>query len=203
MKRSFTGRLAAVTAVLCLVTMSLTSGTLAKYASSASGSANAVVAKWAIAFKSGDGNTTYDNSTTFELNLNDADQVAANLVKENKVAPGTDGSFAFQVDGTGTEVAYTYTIELDLSGVTAPLAFYNNADLADAHKITPAANKITLTGDVLTTKTDLKDTATIYWKWDSTGIGTGTEDERDTALGEAAATFTIPVTITATQKTTV
>lgn len=214
-KRGYIGRLAAVAMVLCMVTMSLTSGTLAKYASEASGEAKATVAKWAIAFKDkdGEGATTYTDATSFTLNLSDADQESKNLVKTGKIAPGTDGSFSFLVDGTGTEVAYTYTIEVDFSQNAdlkkAPLSFYNDADLADTHKISLDGDKITLSGDVLTTETDLKDTATIWWKWDSSNYSeTADENDRDTEVGVASAAeaaglvYEIPVTIKAEQKLT-
>ncbi len=201
-KRGFIGRLAAVAAVLCLVTMSLTSGTLAKYASSAGGSATAQVAKWAIAFKDGEG-TEYSDSHTLTLNLKDTQKVTDNLVADERIAPGTKGSFAMAVDGTGTEVAFTYTIELDMTSVSgAPLAFYDGDPDNGGTKITLASNKITLTGNVMADGTGTAANETIWWKWDSTGIGTGTEDERDTALGKAATTFTIPVTIKAEQMLT-
>lgn len=204
-KKGIVGRLAAVALVLSLVTMSLTSGTLAKYASSASGNATATVAKWAIKFTDGaDTPTEYNDSHTITLNLKDTQKVTDKLVADNKIAPGTTGSFAMAVDGTGTEVAFDYTIELDLSGLTGvPLEFYDGDPAGSGTKITPASGKITVTGTVMvggtaTAKTD------IYWKWNSTGIGSGaTEDARDTDLGVAAATFTIPVTIKAEQRTTV
>ncbi len=207
-KRGYIGRLAALAVVLCMVTMSLTAGTLAKYASEASGNATATVAKWAIAFTNGDGTKTYDDTHNIALKLSDTVNSASDkkLVAADRIAPGTSGSFDFKVDGTGTEVAYTYTIEVDLSSLSGvPLAFYNNADLAVGHKIDTSASggKVTMTGTILadgTAEGTATGTETIYWKWDSTGIGTGTDDERDTALGKAAATFTIPVTIKAEQK---
>lgn len=206
MKRSFTGRLAAVTAVLCLVTMSLTSGTLAKYASEKAGNAVATVAAWKIAFTDG-ADTPNNLADNFTLNLKDTAKETANLVATDKIAPGTTGSFKLAVDGTGTEVAFDYSIQMDMSGTGldgAPIKFYSDVDCTTALVETSSGSKIyELKGSVLTNASNKVSAQTVYWKWDSTGIGTGTEDERDTALGEAATTFTIPVTITATQKTTV
>ncbi len=199
MKRSIVGRLAAVAAVLCLITMSLTAGTLAKYASSAAGNATATVAKWAIKFTDGD-STEYTDSTAITLNLKDTAKETDKLVAADKIAPGTKGSFAMAVDGTGTEVAFTYTIEMDMSSLTGvPLAFYDGDPDSGATKITLTDNKITVTGNVMANETGTAVNKTVWWKWDSTGIGSGTEDERDTALGKTAATFTIPVTIKAEQ----
>ena len=199
-KRSLMGRLAALTAVLCLITMSLTSGTLAKYASEASGNATATVAKWNIKFT--DGTTEFADSSNITLNLKDTQKVTDKLVADNKIAPGTSGSFALQVDGSGTEVAFTYTIELDMTGLSGvPLEFYDGDPNNGGSKISLNGSKITLTDNVLVDAVSKVSTKTLYWNWNSTGIGSGsTEDERDTALGETAATFTIPVTIKAEQK---
>lgn len=198
-KKGLVGRLAVVAMVLCLVTMSLTAGTLAKYASEASGNATATVAKWNIAFSDGGGNT-YDDTHPITLNLKDTAKETDDLVAEDKIAPGTKGSFAMEVDGTGTEVAFKYTIEMDMSGLTGvPLAFYDGDPDNGGKKLTLTDDKISASGTVMVGETSTA-TKTVWWKWDSTGIGSGaTEDERDTALGEAAATFTIPVTIRAEQ----
>lgn len=198
-KKGIVGRLAAVAVVLCLVTMALTSGTLAKYASEASGNATATVAKWNVALKA-DG-TAYDSTSTFELKLKDQAKVTDNLVADERIAPGTSGSFALAVDGSDTEVAFDYTIELDLTGLTnVPLDFYDGDPDNGGAEITPTDNKISFTGTVMVGGTAATE-ETIYWKWNSTGIGSGaTEDERDTALGEVATTFTIPVKIHAEQR---
>jgi len=204
-KKGLIGRLAALSVVLCLITMSLTAGTLAKYVSEASGNAKAQVAKWNIAFKNGDGTKTFTD--TIELYLSDTAKSANDkkLVAADRIAPETSGSLGFQVDGTGTEVAYTYTVEFDLSSLNGmPLAFYDNADCSgDKLDASATENKITMSGTILadgTAQDGATGTETIYWKWDSTDIGTGSDDERDTALGKAGQTFTIPVTIKAEQK---
>ncbi len=208
MKRSFTGRLAAVTAVLCLVTMSLTSGTLAKYASSAAGNATATVAKWKIAFS--DGTTEFADSSNIVLNLKDTVQEDANLVATDKIAPGTSGSFNLKVDGSNAEVAFTYSITLDVTGVTTegttsgtcPLKFYKTKT-GDTYS-DEITDSTPLTNDVLLNASSKTATETIYWVWD-----TASSDDNDTLLGTDSAKITaglvykIPVTITATQKTTV
>lgn len=199
-RKGLIGRLAVVAMVLCLITMSLTAGTLAKYASETSGSATATVAKWAIKFTDGAATDPQELSGSIALNLKDTQKVTDKLVADERIAPGTKGSFAMAVDGTGTEVAFTYTIEMDMSGLTGvPLAFYDGDPDAGGTKLTPASGKVSATGTVKVGETAAA-TKNIWWKWDSTGIGTGTtEDARDTDLGEAAATFTIPVTIHAEQ----
>ncbi len=209
-KKGFIVRLAVLAVVLCLVTMSLTAGTLAKYASETSGNATATVAKWSVALKKDGTEVTGPNSIT--LDLHDADQEAANLVEANKVAPGTKGSFALEVDGSGTEVAFAYTIELDMSNTalaTAPIKFYSNSDRTTEIAL-DSDKKLVLTDNVLTNAEDAakKATQTVYWKWDSTAYDAETnEDNRDTKVGEASAAvegggglvYTIPVTLKAEQ----
>ena len=214
-KRGYIGRLAALALVLCMVTMSLTAGTLAKYASDASGKASAVVARWDVDFKNG--TEDYTSSTVITLKP-DADKfVATKLVKDERIAPETTGSLELSVDGTNTEVAFDYAITLDLSTIeqtigdsaangldtTAPLKFYKNveytqeADMIDGKPGVKGTIMADATGD------DRKATATIYWKWDSSGINidsTAAGDATDTKLGIEADTFKIPVTIKAEQK---
>ncbi len=206
-RKRFVVRLAVLAVVLCLVTMSLTAGTLAKYTSEAAGNATATVAKWKVKLTQDGTEVNGPNSIT--LDLHDADQEAANLVAANKVAPGTKGSFALALDAGDTEVAFHYTIELDFSGLTAggktlPIKLYDSETERDKENGTEltldGSKKLTVEGDVLTdgTKTASQN---VYWKW-----ATDT-DAADTALGEASAAvegggglvFNIPVTLNAEQ----
>ena len=204
-KRGYIGRLAALALVLCMVTMSLTAGTLAKYAGKASGNATATVAKWAIKFTDG-GSTEYNDSNTITLNLKDTVQEGKNLVAADKIAPGTSGSFNLAVDGTGTEVAFKYTISLDLAGITndgtttgtCPLKFYKTkTGNTYSDELTTGAAEIS--GNVLLNGGTQPDAQTIYWVWNTT------TDEDDTTLGTDSAKITeglvykIPVTVKAEQ----
>lgn len=209
-KRGYIGRLAALALVLCMVTMSLTAGTLAKYASEASGSATATVAKWKIGFSDGSG-TTYEEDTAFTLDLKDT-ALGTQYVKDQKIAPGAAGTFNLAVDGTGTEVAFTYTIELNLDGITkgdsaevvndCPLKFYKKYDAGTETYSEQITGSTQISGDVLVDAAQ-PDAQTVYWVWDA-GT-TEAENIADTALGEESAGLTagliyhIPVTIKAEQ----
>lgn len=222
-KKGFIGRLAAVAVVLCLITMSLTAGTLAKYASEASGNATATVAKWAIKFTDG-GSNTYDDTTDIALTLKDT-TLGADLVTDGKIAPGTSGKFQLAVDGTGTEVAFDYTITLAIGKITegsdtlstkAPLKFYSKYTAGATDNVelvtsgTGTDEIATLTGTIKAAKDGdaadaQKQTIDVYWVWDSSDItisGVTGEDNIDTKLGIEADTFTIPVAIKAEQRTT-
>lgn len=209
-KKGFIGRLAAVAVVLCLITMSLTSGTLARYASSVDGNATATVAAWKIAFK--DGTNDFSTTKTVALKPDKTKFVDTGLVVDNKVAPEIMGSLTLEVDGTGTEVAFDYTIELDLGNIkkgdtattNCPLKFYSDATCATPLDTT--GNKVSVSDTVYANATGenaQKKTVTVYWKWDTTST---TDDATDTALGVESVTnsvvFSIPVTIKATQTLT-
>ncbi len=206
-RKGFVGRLAAVAVVLCLITMSLTAGTLAKYASEASGNATATVAKWDIEFS--DGTTEFTDLDNITLNLKDTVQEGANLVATDKIAPGTSGSFNLKVDGSAAEVAFKYTITLDIGGITkvgdtagtCPLKFYQTkTDNTYSDEITSTTT--IATGNILLNGSDKTATKTIYWVWD-----TARDNTADTTLGtdsakiDAGLVYNIPVTITAEQLT--
>ncbi len=207
--KGFIGRLAAVAVVLCLITMSLTSGTLAKYASETTGNATATVAKWDVKFENGE--NTFDTSTNITLKP-DATSVSDGLVVDNKIAPEIKGSLALTVDGATTDVAFDYSIILKpgkahkgddtTTEAKAPVKFYKEAACTTELEKDSDGNYVlkgTITKKTGETQTV---TATVYWKWDSTDVGTATsENERDTALGTAAETFKIPVTVKAVQRT--
>ncbi len=198
-------RLAVLAVVLCLVTMSLTAGTLAKYASEVAGNATATVAKWNVSFKDGT-NTDYTSSSEIALKPDKAKFVDKNLVVDNVVAPGITGALELKVDGSDTEVAFDYTIELDLANIKkgdtvttdCPLQFFSDANCTTALDTT--GNKVSVKGTVYTNAASKEASQTIYWKWVSA------TDAADTALGEASATapviFKIPATIRAEQTLT-
>lgn len=187
MKKSIFSKLGAGALVLTLVTASLVGGTFAKYTSTVTGSATATVAKWAVDLKSG--GTSVEGAT---LKLENAN--VAITTTDNKLAPGTHGTLALTLDGTGTEVDYTYTVTLDktsLGGI--PIDFYEGTDNTGT-PITFAGNTAELKKDAVGTKTT--ENINIYWEWD-----TASSDTDDTALGEAGTSGALALEMVATQKT--
>src|SRR5665647_112662 len=88
-------KLSVLVMVLTLVTLPLVSGTYAKYATAASGSDTARVAKWGV-------NTTQEIANLFAASY---DNVADGTVGLGIIAPGTAGSTIFTITGT-PEVDY-------------------------------------------------------------------------------------------------
>lgn len=183
------GRVGMIALVLCLITTCLMAGTFAKYTSTYTGSATATVAKWSPEFKSG--STTVSDNFTVAIE----DTSLNSKVTDAKIAPGTDGSFAIEVAPNGTEVAFDYTITVDTAHaekIPTNLKFYSDA--AFTTELSGSTN--TVTGSVALGATS-SSTSTIYWKW---AYETTSGDTADTADGTAAATMSVPITLTATQQ---
>lgn len=194
MKKSIFGKIGAAAVVLTLVTGSLVGGTFAKYTSTVTGTGKATVAAWKIAMKEGEKNAITSDKFNFDLiNLNSG---AAS--EDGKIAPGSKGEIQFTIDGTGTQVEYTYSVSADITSLgSVPIKFYSDEARTPDKEITFTGNTAEVaSGEVLLDSESKVKTASIYWAWDST------TDTADTTLGEAetAITGTIDVSITATQK---
>lgn len=180
MKKSKTSNFVVLVALLTIVTLILVAGTYAKYTAGANTSGTAMVAKWNVAIKNGDAAMT----DTVKVKLTDTS--LNGKVKDDHIAPGTDGAFGFSIDATGSEVAVDYVIEIsNLTG--APDNFF--IEDPDGNKITKTSGTYTLKGTIDLTAEKLVE-PTFKWKWPyetgdvTNGIATG--DAVDTTAGKAA-----------------
>ena len=196
--------------VATLLTTSVISGTFAKYTSTASGNDTATVAKWSFEAMGEEIAVTGDK-TNLKFNLFDTINDTGNAapeedVADNKIAPGTAGSFEIKVKNT-SEVTAEYTIALsETNNSNIPLQYS-----LDGTNWVDSIGELTMTG---LTKKQLdigaaEATHTVYWRWmfegTTSGAHDGQTDATDTALGITAQktdkvpTVTIKATITATQ----
>ena len=188
-----------------LVTAYSVGGTYAKYTTTNTLSGTATVAKWAIAMKAND--ATITNTTTINLATAMKDTVddgtEAN-VASGKIAPGTKGTFNFNVDGTGTEVDYTYTITLD-NFSNVPTNFVLSAAEGTTVETTGSGDtlKYVITGTITHDATEKNIISALNWVWAYETLDTESSatagDTADTTNGIAGAPMTFDVTITATQ----
>lgn len=184
-------KLTAALVVLCLVTVCMIGGTMAKYVSGTTGTSTATVAKWSIGVNGKEiavsPETTVDFNLFTTVNEEDTATVEAN-VTDGKIAPGTGGSFRLVIENK-SEVDAKYTIALDETNVgDVPIEY--------------SLDKTTWSGDMSAINTAQKDIAiaresgaesvTVYWRWAFEG-----DDASDTALGIAARTAAPNVQITA------
>ncbi len=136
--------------IVTIASLILATYAWAKYTSSDTATASADVAKWNVTFSAEDNNKIvkkYDH------------------VVEDKLAPGTSGSFDIGLNINDTEVDVDYVI--DITGVTDKpqhLNFYRD----ESHKdkiVLDSKNAGQVKQGTITKKTAEETTVTIYWDW--------------------------------------
>lgn len=216
-------RIVGLLLVFVLVTSCFVGGTFAKYASKATGSDTATVARWAITV-GGDGNNnveiaqTTQQTISFKLfdtvedtfNPNGTDDANVHGTS-NLIAPGTWGSFKLSVTNNA-EVNAQYTIELKETNGAADL------HIPLQYSVDNKNWKDSVEELVMSALTDVQlemgnsSEKTVYWRWAFNDKETAVTDgsahagqtnETDTKLGitaqGAAPTVTIEATITVEQ----
>lgn len=199
MKRNKIFVLGLVAAFVAILSLTLVSGTWAKYTSTVTGSSSAKVAKWAFSYDGTENAATQFENVDFELfkTINDTkDGSVETDVLEGRIAPGTMGKFSFVLTNLG-EVTANATVEFTLTNEgNIPLKFYKSdgtelkAD--DKGKYTITADNLDYLGKTGGTNSR---TLEVTWKWVFEDNTTAT-DNNDTALGLAGtATVTVNATI--------
>lgn len=192
MKKNKIFTLGLVITFVFVVSLTLVSGTFAKYTSTVTGNDSASVAKWAFQYGTSEG-------TLSDVDLSSTKTIAFNLfdtildtngdtetdVAANKIAPGTKGSFQFVVKNV-SEVNATFDLTLELTGAQVPFQYTIQVDegaASSASTTLPMLNNQAINMNASTT-------ITITWEWPFEG-----NDETDTTLGIEASTVTIKATI--------
>ena len=174
--------------VLVAVSAMYVASTYAKYTAEVTGNGTVTVAKWNFATDNANPTVTVDITPTAD----------STTLVGNKIAPGTQGSFAVTLKNT-SETGADFKVKLGTITGTVPtnLKFYKDS---------ACTKEITAT-DPITGQIKAQDSTGIevkvYWKWAyetgtvTDGIAAG--DAADTTAGETPATLTVPVTITGVQ----
>lgn len=192
MKKNKIFTLGLAIAFVFVLSLTLVSGTFAKYTSTVTGKDSAAVAKWAFQYGNNEGALTdIDLVSTKEISFNLFDTIldtngdTETDVAANKIAPGTKGSFQFVVNNT-SEVNATFDLTLELTGAQVPFQYTIQVDegaASSASTTLPMLNNQAINRNASTT-------ITITWEWPFEG-----NDETDTTLGIEASTVTIKATI--------
>ena len=160
----------------------------AKYKTTLTGKGTATGAKWSFKVN-GQTQTIPDIDLATKMKK-------VNNVAENKLAPGTEGSFELNLDATGSEVAIDYNIKLIVTEKPTNLRFYT--DSSYTKEITSTDGVMNVSGVMSLEEIKTIQTKTIYWKW---AYQTGTaandivaNDKIDTADSKKSVTMTITVT---------
>ena len=159
--------------ILVLLTLVAVSGTYARYTTTYTGTAKAVIAKWD--FKAKDGQTELSSTETFTINLADTATVGKVTVGNvNKIQPGSEGNIVITIDNTGSEVAASLTVTATAidGAVLSPDQFTFDAPVLKQDGSEDAVTSIAAgeTG-----------TATVHWKWVYDA-----DDAKDTEVGNDA-----------------
>lgn len=192
-----------------LVTASSVSGTYAKYVSSYEKTDSARVAQWALNELT-DINLFKDS---YDAILDGTETDAKSTNKDKIVAPGTSGSYTFNISGI---FETNYRLDVKLLDASHSIRYKLNNGVSD-YVYDPIQFKLVKINDDLT-ETDVQDwtnfeffklaleglsetnyvgteseklmindTYRIEWKWDFEGDGFSQSDEEDTLLGNAIA----------------
>lgn len=215
-KKSIAMRLGVFALALTLVTASLSSGTLAKYASKANVNGKLIVATWtptaAITDTAGDPLTQQASDV---VNLRDTLKsgtiVNDKALSNDVIAPGTIGSFKVKVDGNGSQVGIKYSIKMyrtdsNSNDMPVNLKFWkgqeadgsNSSAVVHLNDAKDAASAVKIgqdgTIDAGESGSSAQRTETIWWEWPYTAA-----DDADDVQDSNAGTFTFTVLVEMTQ----
>ena len=182
----------------------------AKYTSSVNGNAAATVAKWSfnVNLKKG-GNTVTLGSEAIDL------ATTANHVANNRIAPGTSGTFDIEIDTTGTEVDMQYEVTLGLTYCPRNITFSRKTGVNDQNEdvFTPisegGASSLTRTGITFSEYVahDAQNrviTERIKWDWpyeDANDEDYDTRDKEDEiAIADTNHHTTMTINVTGTEQ---
>ena len=200
MKKNKVLLLGIITVFVAIFSLTLVSGTWAKYTSTVSGTSTATVAKWAWKVDTedvvGGGTTASFNADLFKTIKEEDTTTGETDVKPGLIAPGTGGQLSFTVENA-SEVSGKVVLKFEESEnpLNIPLQYSVDGNVwksaAEFSALTDNTAELKLGGTAPLTK-EFK----IYWRWAFTG-----DDAKDTGLGNAAVapTITVKVTLTFTQ----
>lgn len=191
-----------ILALILFLLVAIISGTYTRYTSTATGSGNVSIAKWAVSVNT----ENISNATsTFDLTF-----TASNTdTVPNKVAPGGTATAYVDIDLTGTEVSVDFTCALAAASATNLTTVFgaNYADKVTLAVGTPAlqgeTSNMTLSGTTVTVGTSamsgvVRVPITLTWN----DLNTSAANTADTNTGVTKTTLTVPVDLSVTQHIT-
>lgn len=181
-----------IVAIISSILLAFMGGqSFSKYVSEVRGNGVAEVATWSFKV-----NGQKEQVQTIQLSSTCNNETLV----DNKIAPGTNGSFNIIVDGTGSDVGINYNIKFENeSAKPANLKFiYDNQEYNSIDEL-----QNNLSGTIHANDEDKTRTLTIHWKWDyETGkdeIEIANNDRIDTQNAKDIANYTFYVIVSGTQ----
>lgn len=181
-----------VSSILVLILISFFIGqAYAKYFTKLKGEGAAEIASW-------DFKVNGQKEQVEKINLNST--MNNESLIENKIAPGTEGSFNIVIDATGTDVGINYNIDFsEETNKPTNLKFtYDEKEYNSIEELTED-----LSGVINANDENKERTLNIKWKWDyetgETPEEIASNDEIDTLEAATLSDYTFNVTVSGTQ----
>lgn len=163
--------------------------TYAKYVTTASASADLTIARWNILINNQDILQDSDFSDTIVPVF-----AGTQNIKSGVIAPTAQGYFDVYLDGTNTDVSFSYTVSIDLSVV-------NTVDDLEVYKYSVDGVEYTysgadITGNILHNAQTKTKSIRFFVKWnDEAATETMDNEEDTTAANEGVAAFNVDVNV--------
>ncbi len=166
-KNKLLRRISVGVTALALVSTSVVAASFAKYQTTWTGSDSAKIAKWDVIVDGMEESGTTTNSLDFDLTKTAYTNVAVDDTNDAKVAPGTEGSFAFEIINK-SDVAVDYVYTFTVTGKPTNLVFYKVVDGTET-VITPVNGVYTVSDPdaalAIGSATQQSATETVSWRW--------------------------------------
>ena len=181
-----------IVAILSAIVISFLGGqTFSKYITEVKGTGSAQVAMWSFKVYG-------DNEQTQNVKL--ASTVDDNTLVDNKIAPGTKGSFSIKIDGEGSDVGINYNIKVQNETQKPANLFYTyqGKTYTDLNELALEASGTINADDSNKVKEIL-----VNWEWPyqtgSDEISKSKNDAQDTQDGKNISNYTFDIVVTGTQ----
>ena len=185
-------KIIAIVAILSAIVISFLGGqTFSKYITEVKGTGSAQVAMWSFKVYG-------DNEQTQNVKL--ASTVDDNTLVDNKIAPGTKGSFSIKIDGEGSDVGINYNIKVQNETQKPANLFYTyqGKTYTDLNELALGASGTINADDSNKVKEIL-----VNWEWPyqtgSDEISKSKNDAQDTQDGKNISNYTFDIVVTGTQ----
>ena len=185
-------KIIAIVAILSAIVISFLGGqTFSKYITEVKGTGSAQVAMWSFKVYG-------DNEQTQNVKL--ASTVDDSTLVDNKIAPGTKGSFSIKIDGEGSDVGINYNIKVQNETQKPANLFYTyqGKTYTDLNELALAASGTINADDSNKVKEVL-----VNWEWPyqtgSDEISKSKNDAQDTQDGKNISNYTFDIVVTGTQ----
>ena len=177
---------------VAILSLTLVSGTMARYTSTITGSDSVTVAKWAWQYKGLNADLTDDVADDIEFDLFNTinDTVGGSDegdVADHLIAPGTKGSFVISFTNV-SEVNAKVTVSFTSGEEVKPIVYS-----LDGTTWVGTIAELNFSEDVNMNATCTK---TVYWQWAFEETSDGWNNAADTALGITPVSHTVKMTVT-------